>query len=170
MNNAVGAAEIESLLRLGVPVCLGNDGFSIKAAVASGVPRRQWLERQGGREHVERCLAFAVWFCQQLVDTCPSRQSRVSGQLTLNSQPGKILYAHWSTDNVLTLALDVNCFWQEPFGPESLQTLIHEAAHAMNMHHGLEFREEMERLAGVAASLMLQRGSEAYGYIPYMFG
>jgi putative selenium metabolism protein SsnA len=28
MNNAVGAAEVESLLRLGVPVCLGNDGFS----------------------------------------------------------------------------------------------------------------------------------------------
>ncbi|MEM7331740.1 MAG: putative aminohydrolase SsnA [Chloroflexota bacterium] len=28
MNNAVGAADIESLLRLGVPVCLGNDGFS----------------------------------------------------------------------------------------------------------------------------------------------
>jgi putative selenium metabolism protein SsnA len=28
MNNAVGAAEVEGLLRLGVPVCLGNDGFS----------------------------------------------------------------------------------------------------------------------------------------------
>ena len=28
MNNAVGAAEVESLLRAGVKVCLGNDGFS----------------------------------------------------------------------------------------------------------------------------------------------
>ncbi len=28
MNNAVGAAEIEGLLRAGVKVCLGNDGFS----------------------------------------------------------------------------------------------------------------------------------------------
>jgi cytosine/adenosine deaminase-related metal-dependent hydrolase len=28
MNNAVGAADIEGLLRLGVRVCLGNDGFS----------------------------------------------------------------------------------------------------------------------------------------------
>lgn len=28
MNNAVGVAEVESLLRAGVPVCLGNDGFS----------------------------------------------------------------------------------------------------------------------------------------------
>jgi putative selenium metabolism protein SsnA len=28
MNNAVGAADIEGMMRLGVPVCLGNDGFS----------------------------------------------------------------------------------------------------------------------------------------------
>ena len=28
MNNAVGTADVEGLLRLGVPVCLGNDGFS----------------------------------------------------------------------------------------------------------------------------------------------
>jgi putative selenium metabolism protein SsnA len=28
MNNGVGAAEVESMLRTGIPVCLGNDGFS----------------------------------------------------------------------------------------------------------------------------------------------
>jgi putative selenium metabolism protein SsnA len=28
MNNAVGMADVESMLRLGIPVCLGNDGFS----------------------------------------------------------------------------------------------------------------------------------------------
>ncbi|MCA9946482.1 MAG: putative aminohydrolase SsnA, partial [Anaerolineales bacterium] len=28
MNNAVGAADIEGMLRLGIPICLGNDGFS----------------------------------------------------------------------------------------------------------------------------------------------
>jgi putative selenium metabolism protein SsnA len=28
MNNAVGAADIEGMMRLGIPVCLGNDGFS----------------------------------------------------------------------------------------------------------------------------------------------
>lgn len=28
MNNAVGAANIEGMLQLGIPVCLGNDGFS----------------------------------------------------------------------------------------------------------------------------------------------
>lgn len=28
MNNAVGTADVEGMLRLGIPVCLGNDGFS----------------------------------------------------------------------------------------------------------------------------------------------
>jgi putative selenium metabolism protein SsnA len=28
MNNGVGVADVESMLRLGIPVCLGNDGFS----------------------------------------------------------------------------------------------------------------------------------------------
>lgn len=116
--------------------------------------------RQGGADRVGRCLEFAVWFCQQLVDTCPGREDRVSGQLTLNHEAGVSVYAHWSISNVLTLALDQPCFWQDPLGPETLQTLIHEAAHALNMHHGLEFRQEVERLAGVAASLMLHRGPE----------
>jgi hypothetical protein len=73
------------------------------------------VERQGGAERVERCLAFAVLFCQQLVDTCPGRQDRVTGRLTLNSKPGSKLFAHWSSDNVLTLALDQACFWHDPW-------------------------------------------------------
>ena len=28
MNNAVGAADVDGMLRLGIPVCMGNDGFS----------------------------------------------------------------------------------------------------------------------------------------------
>ena len=51
MNNAVGAADIEGMLRLGIPVCLGNDGFSnnmwaewktayLLHKVAHGDPRR----------------------------------------------------------------------------------------------------------------------------------
>ncbi len=28
MNNAVGASDIEGMMRMGIPVCLGNDGFS----------------------------------------------------------------------------------------------------------------------------------------------
>lgn len=28
MNNAVGVADVDGMLRLGIPVCLGNDGFS----------------------------------------------------------------------------------------------------------------------------------------------
>jgi len=67
---------------------------------------------------------------------------------------------------MLTLAIDQACFWQEPLGAESLKILIHEAAHAMNMHHGYEFRVEVERLAGVAASVMFHRGGEIRDLFP----
>ena len=174
VNTAQASGGFREMLRVFVPSAqevvrreeiakaerAGSEGFSIATAKEAGDLRQHWLERQGGADRVARCLEFAVWFCQQLVDTCPGREDRVSGQLTLNHQAGVTLYAHWSTTNVLTLALDQPCFWQDPLGPKALQTLIHEAAHAMNMHHGLEFRQEVERLAGEAASLMLHRGPE----------
>jgi len=174
VNTAQASGGFRDMLRVFVPSAqevvrrdeiakaerAGSDGFSIATAREAGDHRQQWLERQGGADRVERCLEFAVWFCQQLVDTCPGCSNHVSGQLTLNHEVGVTLYAHWSTTNVLTLALDQPCFWKDPLGPEALQTLIHEAAHAMNMHHGLEFRQEVERLAGEAASLMLHRGPD----------
>ncbi len=137
-----------------------SQAFVPGALLESEDPRRHWIEQWGGRERVERCLAFAVWFCQQLIDTCPVAQQAVQGQLTLNPNGSASLYAHWSSDNQLTLALDQPCFWRDPLGAEALMVLIHEAAHAMNMHHGYDFRKEMERLAGVAASLMLRQSEE----------
>jgi len=139
-----------------------TEGFAISAATRADDQRHQWMERQGGRERVQRCLEFAVWFCQKLVNSCKGYQLPVTAQLTLNTDPRSKLYAHWNEDNVLTLALDQDCFWHTPLGPESLEVLIHEAAHAMNMHHGLEFRKELERLAGVAACLMLERSNEIH--------
>jgi len=145
-----------------------SDGFSIATAIAAGDGRQLLIQEQGGEQHVAACLAFAVWFCQQLVDSCDAVQHKVSGQLTLNSHRQQPIFAHWSSSNVLTLALDQPCFWQEPFGGESLCTFIHEAAHAMNMHHGYEFRQEMERLAGVGSSLMFHRGSEVRSLFPQL--
>ncbi|MEB3168261.1 MAG: ATP-binding protein [Synechococcaceae cyanobacterium] len=143
-----------------------EEGFSLQEALRCGDQRQRWIEQQGGQKRVERCLQFSVWFCQRLVDTCSGRQPRVTGQLTLNPPGQSSLYAHWSTDNVLTLALDQACFWRDPLGAESLQVLIHEAAHAMAMHHGLEFRQEVERLAGEAACLMLRRAEEIRRLFP----
>lgn len=47
--------------------------------------------------------------------------------------------------------------------------LIHEAAHALNQHHGFEFREEVQRLAGVAASLMLHKANNIRMLFPRLF-
>lgn len=147
-----------------------SDGFSVREAMQAADHRLHLIERQGGAQWVERCLDFAVWFCQQLVNSSPVHQNRVSGRLTENRDGSRSLYAHWSSSNVLTLALDQHCFWQEPLGSESLMVLIHEAAHAMNMHHGYEFRLEVERLAGVAASLMFSKSQELHSLFPDLCG
>jgi hypothetical protein len=128
--------------------------------------RLEWVRQRGGQQHVHTCLEFAVWFCQQLVNTCDISQPSVSGQLTVSPNGDGLLCAHWSSDNVLTLSLDQPCFWQAPLGPESLMILIHEAAHAMNMHHGYDFRREVERMAGVAASLMLHQSPQIRSRFP----
>jgi hypothetical protein len=127
-------------------------------------PRHAYVDRAGGQQNVGRCLSFAVWFCQRLVDTVPGPTKAVSGALAIGG-PGdrhvrKPFAAHWSDDNQLTLALDTSCFWQRPLGAEALAILVHEAAHATHLHHGKAFQEEVERLAGVAAEVMLLRGEE----------
>jgi hypothetical protein len=53
-----------------------------------------------------------------------------------------------------------DCFWLEPLGSKALAILVHEAGHARNMHHGKGFVEEIERLAGVAASVMFEERAE----------
>ena len=139
-----------------------SSGFSLKDIVQIDDPRRHWIEKQGGQEHVDRCLSFAVWFCQKLVDSTEDDLSTVQGNLALGSTPELFgtefgtFMAHWSDNNLLTLAIDVDCFWQEPLGPEALGILVHEAAHARNMHHGKGFVDEVERLAGVAAAVMFE--------------
>ena len=124
--------------------------------------RHAWIEKRGGKARVDRCLSFAVWFCQKLVKSTNQKQKAVSGALALGNDPaylhlhvGRFL-AHWNSDNRVTLALECDCFWQEPLGAGSLAILIHEAAHARNMHHGKSFHEEVERLGGVAAGIMFQ--------------
>lgn len=125
--------------------------------------RVTWVERRGGRAHVNRCLSFAVWFCQKLVDSTGDSAIPVSGHLGLGNRPtlfsGATIdtyLAHWSDDNKLTLALECDCFWREPLGAEALSILMHEAAHASNMHHGKSFHDEVERLGGVGAEVMYQ--------------
>lgn len=42
--------------------------------------------------------------------------------------------AHRRAGNGFTLALDQNCFWQDPLAAECLQVLIHGAAHTLGRH------------------------------------
>ena len=141
---------------------VAEGGFGLSDVLHDSDVRSTWIRQQGGRAHVGRCLAFAVWFCQQLVDSSHDAAEPVTGNLALGSEPElfgtevSTFLAHWSDRNVLTLAIDVDCFWQDPLGAEALSILVHEAGHARAMHHGKGFVDEVERLAGVAANVMFE--------------
>ena len=100
----------------------------------------------------------------------------VTGQLALVSKPElfgtkwSAFLAHWSDTNVLTLAIDEDCFWQDPLGSKSLMILVHSASHARNMHHGKSFVEEVERLAGVAAAVLFAKYDEMRRRWPELVG
>ena len=114
--------------------------------------RRQLIESVGGKERVEKVMEFARWFCQQLLDGYGT--SAVCSVTLALLRPVNAI-ATWSSGDVLTLGIDTPWLWTEPFGEESLATLIHEAAHHLNAHHGRDFHKEMEKLAGRAARIML---------------
>ncbi len=134
--------------------------------------RQSWIDKRGGKRAVQRRLDFAVWFCQQLIDHGGLPQPRVTGAVAVGSRPQLMTVeittfsAHWSESNVLTLALDCGCFWENPLGAEALGILVHEAAHARNMHHGKSFNDEVERLAGVASEIMFEKGLEIRKHWP----
>lgn len=131
-------------------------GFAVKdvyeRADDASRQRRQLIESVGGKARVEAVMAFARWFCQKLLDGYET--SDVCSVTLAQLRPVNAI-ATWSSDDVLTLGIDTLWLWTEPFGEESLTTLIHEAAHHLNAHHGRDFHKEMEKLAGRAARITL---------------
>jgi hypothetical protein len=114
--------------------------------------RRKLIEQAGGKERVQQVMEFARWFCQKLLDGYEDG-AVCSVKLAVLKSVNAV--ATWGQDDVLTLGLDTPWLWTDPMGEESLVTLIHEAAHAQNAHHGRDFHKELETLAGRAARIML---------------
>ena len=116
-------------------------------------PRRRLIEAVGGPQRVQQVTDFARWFCQQLLE---GYADAAVCSVTVASLKAVKAVATWGEMDVLTLAIDTPWLWSEPLGEQSLAVLIHEAAHHLNAHHGRDFHQELENLAGRAARLMFQ--------------
>jgi hypothetical protein len=119
--------------------------------------RRQLIESVGGKERVEKVMEFARWFCQRLLD---GYGTTAVCSVTLAVLRPVNAVATWSQNDVLTLGIDTPYLWTDPFGEESLATLIHEVGHHLNAHHGRDFHKEMEKLAGRGARIMLMSADD----------
>lgn len=114
--------------------------------------RRRLIELAGGMERITRVMEFARWFCQGLLADYGDA-AVCSVTVALLEPVGAV--ATWNQRDVLTLGLDTPWLWTHPMGQQSLSVLIHEVAHHQNAHHGRDFHQELESLAGRACRLML---------------
>lgn len=110
------------------------------------------IRRAGGKERVQMVLDFARWFCQGILDrlgeptVCTARAAILGGN-TL---------ATWShVASQLTLGLDHLDLWNDPFGQDLIETLLHEVAHQRAAHHGIGFTQSIEKCAAHACRLVL---------------
>lgn len=143
--------------------------MAAKAAIPMDANARQAavnarIAEVGGRERVDLVMDWSRWFVTRLLEHYPDppvvgirialyRQQWTDGQTLADVLTPPL--ATWSERDELTLTLDHESTWRQPLAPAALRTLIHEAAHHRNAHHGARFGEEVEILAGRAAWIML---------------
>jgi cytosine/adenosine deaminase-related metal-dependent hydrolase len=77
MNNGVGVANVESMMRLGIPVCLGNDGFSNamweewKTAYLLHKVHHRDPRRMGGADVVQMAVYNNASLASEFFSTAP---------------------------------------------------------------------------------------------------
>jgi hypothetical protein len=68
--------------------------------------------------------------------------------------------ATWSNQmSILTLALDLERIWKEPLDKENFSLIIHETAHEIAAHHGESFANAVEKCAGAACSILIDKNN-----------
>lgn len=130
MNNAVGAADVDGMLRLGIPVCLGNDGFSNnmwaewKAAYLLHKAARRDPRRAGGMDVAQMAVFNNAALAQVL---WPDTQI---GKLVPGASADVILVDYHATTPLTT----ANLPWHIIFGFESSMVTTTIVAGKLLMH------------------------------------
>ncbi len=84
----------------------------------------------------QQCMLFYQEIAAMLVGK-PVRCDQIRGGAT----------ATWR-NGVISLNVDVQHFWEDPMGEQSLGVILHECAHAKVSGHSIGFTNEVERLGG----------------------
>ena len=151
------AVEKERSRRLAVSTRLSLDADQVAAlrvwdahaTRAGGV--RQAIAFYGKQRVIDR-LEFALWLTRGILD----RRGLDSSNITVRCAwlPARTL-ATWSTNSVFTLSLAHDPTWSTPIGSELIALVVHEVAHDRAFHHGANFTDEVEKMAGACGVVLL---------------
>lgn len=99
--------------------------------------------------------AFVAWLAEQLVGI--PVDVRIAEELVIKGEPA---IAAWAGGGRLSLNKQHLNQWRDPLSEGFLGILVHETAHEQASHHGDDFRDEIQRMAGKLARLCLFRSEE----------
>ena len=117
---------------------------------AGGV--RQAIAFYGKQRVIDR-MEFAHWLTRGIL----GERGLDSSDITVRCawMPAGTL-ATWSRNSVFTLSLAYDATWSTPVGGELIALVVHEVAHDRAFHHGADFTNEVEKMAGACGVVLLQ--------------
>ena len=152
------AVKKERDRRLAVSTRLSLDAGQVAALLvkdahamrAGGV--RQAIAFYGKPRVIDR-MEFALWLTRGILEQRGLDSSDVTVRCAW--MPAGTL-ATWSTNSALTLSLAHDPTWSTPIGSELIALVVHEVAHDRAFHHGANFTDEVEKMAGACGVVLLQ--------------
>jgi len=121
---------------------------------AGGV--RQAISFYGKPRIIDR-MEFALWLARGILEERGLDGSTVSVRCAW--MPAGTL-ASWSESSVFTLSLAYDPMWSTPIGAELIALVVHEVAHDQAFHHGADFTNEVEKMAGACGMVLLKADGE----------
>jgi hypothetical protein len=121
--------------------------------------RYEKLMSRHGKNRVRLVCEFHRWLAENILravlpERKPSCRVRVADF-------GGTAEATWTDEmQILTLALDLDRIWSEPFHRENFALIVHETAHELAAHHGNSFATAMEITAGAACLALFSEEQE----------
>lgn len=125
----------------------------VSGDVAKSHYRQLMIKR--GDQKVRRVCDFYKWMADGILTILfPTKNLRCKVNVADFQGSAE---ATW-TDNfqTLTLALELDRIWDDPFHHENFALIVHETAHEIAAHHGRSFSTAMESTAGAACRFLIQ--------------
>lgn len=111
-----------------------------------------------GLEKIKAACDFYKFLADEILKKLPTQSSTIYPHCKVEvAIMADVAEATWSRQSsILTLALDLDRIWENPFEQENFSLIIHEVAHELAAHHGHGFANALEQCAGACCIAIIE--------------